>query len=96
MKNYSHAKFATKISYVWKATLMQNLQPRFHKNEKLLQVALGSQMNYHMLIILQSFFAGSNEFPRKNNNGQAEKRRLPLADIGNISPKKNSKSNCCF
>ena len=68
---------------------MQNLQPRFHKNEKLLQVALGSQMNYHMLIILQSFFAGSNEFPRKNNNGQAEKRRLPLADIGNISSKKN-------
>ena len=55
--------------------------------------ALGSQMNYHMLIILQSFFAGSkspsNEFLRKNNNGPAEKRRLPLADIGNISSMKN-------
>ena len=45
-----------------------------------------------MLIILQSFFAGSkspNEFLRKNNTGPAEKRRLPLADIGNISSMKN-------
>ena len=42
--------------------------------------------------ICQSFFAGSkspsNEFLRKNHNGPAEKRR-PLADIGNISAKKN-------
>ena len=37
------------------------------------------------------FFAGSetSKFLKKNNTGPAEKRRLPLSDIGNISAKKN-------
>ena len=55
-------------------------------------VAAVAPADTSLLIILQSFFAGSkspNKFLRKNNNGPADKRRLPLADIGNISSKKN-------